>query len=906
MGVAGPPRELIRFETKDAALRDDVREVGTIVGEVIAEQCGPAVFAAVEQIRRAAILQRETGERGDLRALLDSLDSAAATDVIRGFSAYFQVVNIAERVHRIRRRREWLRDHRQLRSDSLEAAMRLLAVHCPAPADAKAFLDGLLVEPVFTAHPTEPTRRTILLKQQQIARRLVERMDSSLTPQEHAALLANIRAQVTSAWQTEEHPHTRITVSDEREQVLFFLAESIYRVIPSVYEHLEQAIAEVWGKGALTRPGIIFRFGSWVGGDMDGNPNVGPDTIRETLALHRRTALDLYRNELRAVARELSQAPSRIGFSPALLEKLAAYSAEYPAVLAGVTPRHRDMPYRVFCAQLAHRLAATRGGEEGGYAEAGEFLADLRLIAESLEANKGANAGLFAVNRLLWRAETFRFHLAALDLRQDSEMHRRCIAHCLRDGRWLDRPRAERAARLQQLLDEGAQCPLVEDQEARKTLEVFRAAGEALQIYGERAIGPYIISMAQGADDVLSVLLLARWAGLADADGVVPLDIAPLLETVDDLERGPEIVAELLDDRVYKAHLETRAKRQVVMIGYSDSNKDSGIAAARWALHLAEAALVGVAECRGIDLTLFHGRGGTISRGGGRTHTAALAAPRGAVRGRLRVTEQGEIINAKYGLRGIAIRTLEQAASSVAEATLRDGGDPPPRLWHEVMDEIAEDSRTAYRALVHEDPDFHAYFRQATPIDVIERMNIGSRPASRRSMQGIRDLRAIPWVFAWTQTRAILPGWYGVGTGLEAAIARHGEAPLREMFGQWMFMRAMLEDLEMVLAKCDMQIARHYAELADAPLQRYHEVIQAEFRRTVGLVLRLKGATELLESDPTLSRTIRLRNPYVDPMSLLQVDLLRRWRDSGREDDALFRALLLSINGIAHGLQNTG
>jgi phosphoenolpyruvate carboxylase len=905
--LAESPREPIRFESKEAPLRDDVRELGAIVGDVIAEQCGDAVFEAVEQIRRAAILERETGERGDLRELLDSLTPGAAADVIRGFSTYFQVVNIAERVHRIRRRREWLREHRELRSDSLEAAMRLLAEHRPGRAEAKAFLDSLQIEPVFTAHPTEPTRRTILLKQQQVARRLVERMNTSLTPQEHAALLANIRAQVTSGWQTEEHPHTRITVSDEREQVLFFLAESIYQVIPSVYEHLEQAIADVWGNGDdVPRPGIIFRFGSWVGGDMDGNPNVGPDTIRETLALHRRTALELYRGELRKVARELSQGPSRVGFSPALLAQLEAYARMFPDAIEYVAPRHREMPYRVFCGQLALRLAATRSGARNGYPNAEAFIADLRLIKDSLAANKGRNAGLYAVDRLLWRLETFRFHLATLDLRQDSEMHRRCIAHCLRDGQWMDRPRADRAARLRQLLDEGAQCPLVADPEAEQTLEVFRAAGEALQTYGPRAIGPYIISMAQGADDVLSVLLLARWAGLVDADGIVPLDIAPLLETVDDLERGPEIVAELLDDRVYKAHLATRKNRQVVMIGYSDSNKDSGIAAARWALHLAEEQLVGVAEARTIDLTLFHGRGGTISRGGGRTHTAALAAPRGAVRGRLRVTEQGEIINAKYGLRGIAIRTLEQAASSVAEASLRDGGEPPPALWRTIMDEVAADSRAAYRALVHEDEGFYAYFRQATPIDVIERMNIGSRPASRRAMQGIRDLRAIPWVFAWTQVRAILPGWYGVGTGLEAAIARHGEAPLRDMFGRWMFMRAMLEDLEMVLAKCDMQVARRYAELAEAPRGPYQSLIEAEYRRTVDVVLRLKGARELLEADATLSRTIRLRNPYVDPMSLLQVDLLRRWREGGREDEALFRALLLSVNGIAHGLQNTG
>jgi phosphoenolpyruvate carboxylase len=901
------PREPIRFEPKDSALRDDVRELGAIVGEVIAEQCGAAVFEAVEQIRRAAILQRETGQRGDLRALLDSLDSNAATNVIRGFSTYFQVVNIAETVHRIRRRREWLRDTRQLRSDSLEAAMQLLASHLPDQREARKFLDGLRIEPVFTAHPTEPTRRTILLKQQQIARRLIERMDPSLTPQEHAGLLANIRAQVTSAWQTEEHPHTRITVADEREHVLFFLAESIYRVIPAAYEHMVQAMASVWGEAEpVPRPGIIFRFGSWVGGDMDGNPNVGADTIRETFALHRRTALDLYRGELRDVARELSQSPSRIGFSPALLRQLEAYAQAFPRALRLVPPRHRDMPYRVFCALVGSRLAATRDGAESGYPNAETFIDDVRLIATSLSENRGRNAGLYAVHRLLWRAETFRFHLATLDLRQDAEVHRRCIAQCLKDSAWMELPRAERAARLRQLLDEGAQCPLIDEEEAQKTLEVFRAVNDALKTYGQRAIGPYIVSMAQGPDDVLSVLLLARWAGLADDTGVVPLDIAPLLETVDDLERGPEIVAELLDDRVYSAHLQTRERRQFVMIGYSDSNKDSGIAAARWALHLAEERLVGVAEDRGIDLTLFHGRGGTISRGGGRTHAAALAAPRGAVRGRLRLTEQGEIINAKYGLRGIAIRTLEQAASSVIEATLRDGGQPPPPLWREIMDQIAEEGRLAYRALVHEDEEFYSYFRQATPIDVIERMNIGSRPASRRTMRGIRDLRAIPWVFAWTQARAILPGWYGVGTGLQAAINRHGEAPLQEMFGSWMFLRAMLEDLEMVLSKCDMQIARRYAELADAPLRRYQEIIQDEFQRTVEVILRLKGARELLESDTTLSRAIRLRNPYVDPMSLLQIDLLSRWRGGGRQDDALFRALLLSVNGIAHGMQNTG
>jgi phosphoenolpyruvate carboxylase len=832
-------------------------------------------------------------------------------DVIRGFSAYFQVVNIAEKVHRIRRRRAWLRLASGTRPDSLESAMRLLVEHYADPGEAKRFLDGLLVEPVFTAHPTEPTRRTILLKQQMVARRLVERMDASLTPHEQAALLANIRAQVTEAWQTEEHPSTKITVSDEMEHVLFFLADVIYQVIPAVYEQMEDAMRQVWGAAygqdaEPPRPSPVIRFASWVGGDMDGNPNVGPATIRSTLAMHRKTALGLYRAELRKVAKELSQSPTRIGISPAVMHRISEYGETFREGIERVPPRHRDMPYRMLCALMSRKLAATEDGDPSGYANAEEFIDDLKLIAESLKSNKGANAGLFAVSRLLWRAETFRFHLATLDLRQDSEVHRRVIGSCLQDHGWMTRARDERRKILQQLLDEGRPCPPVTDAEAQRTLEVFRAAGECQARYGMRAIGPYIISMAQGADDVLSVLLLARWAGLSDEEGVVPLDIAPLFETVDDLEQGTSILAELLDDRVYRKHLESRARRQMVMIGYSDSNKDSGIAAARWALQQAQEALVAVAEQRRLDLTLFHGRGGTISRGGGKTHTAVLAAPKGAIRGRLRVTEQGEIINAKYGLRGIAIRTFEQAASSVAVATLLDGGTPPPEDWQEVMEAVAEESRRAYRALVHEDPGFYGYFRQATPIDVIERMNIGSRPPSRRQMQGIRDLRAIPWVFAWTQTRAILPGWYGVGTGLAAAVDRFGEAPLKEMFAGWGFMQAMLEDLEMVLAKCDMSIAARYAELADDELHRYHGLIRAEFDRTVGLVLRLKDAPELLAHDRTLRRTIRLRNPYVDPMSLLQVDLLKKWRDGDRRDEELFRALLLSVNGIALGLQNTG
>jgi len=417
--------------------------------------------------------------------------------------------------------------------------------------------------------------------------------------------------------------------------------------------------------------------------------------------------------------------------------------------------------------------------------------------------------------------------------------------------------------------------------------------------------------MAEGVDDVLSVLALARWAGLAPAGEQVSLDVAPLFETVADLERAASVLQELVDDPHYRAHLGARHMQQVVMIGYSDSNKDAGIAASRWALQEAQAALVETAERSGVDLTFFHGRGGTVSRGGGRIASAILSAPRGSVKGRLRVTEQGEVINAKYGLRGIAMRTLEQTVSAVALATaLPRAPDPREPAWAGIMKEIAADSRAAYRALVYDDARFVEYFQQATPIDVIQRMAIGSRPASRQDPDQpsglIEQLRAIPWVFAWTQSRHLLPGWYGLGTALDRATGRHGTAALAEMVRDWPFLRTLIDDVEMVLAVADFSIAARYARLAGALGERYFPLLRAEFDRAAAHVLALKREGALLDADPALQRSIRLRNPYVDPMSLLQIDLLERWRAAGRPDDDLFRALMASVRGIAQGLQSTG
>jgi len=887
-------RQHATFPPKDVPLRDDVRTLGALLGEVLKEQGGEALFARVEAARLAA-RRRRSGEAGAEKELVEGLrglGAREATQVVRAFSAYFGLVNMAERVHRIRRRQDYLR-RRTAQPGSLEAAVRALREGGVDQDGLRRLLSATEVVPVFTAHPTEAIRRTLLVKEQRFARALVDRIDPGrLLPQEEAAALARIRNEVTIAWQTEEHLQERPTVADEVEHVVFYLSEVVYRIVPAFYEALGDALRAVYGEGAdRDLPCPVVRFASWVGGDMDGNPNVGADTIRATLARQRELVLRRYRGEVRALFDHLSQSAALAPVDAALAERAEAYAALLPEVRPQALERYRDMPYRRFLWLVSARLDATgvEAGRAGaGYASPADLEADLELVARSLLGGRGRNAGLFLVERLIRRLRTFGFHLATLDVRQHADVHRRALAGA--------GPDAERA------------------------LEVMRAIAAARARYGPDAIGPYIVSMARGPDDVLAVLELARRAGFVEgATGAVPLDVAPLFETVDDLRHAAGTLSALLADPRYRAHVDGRGGRQVVMLGYSDSNKESGIAASRFALHDAEVALVRAADAAGARLTLFHGRGGTASRGGTKPRAAVLAEPPGAVRGRLRVTEQGEIIHAKYGLRAIALRTLELMTGAVLETTARDlhpapglagaaspAGPPPEIAFAAVAADIARESRAAYRALVFDDRQFEAYFRAATPIDVIERLNIGSRPAKRTGQSGIEDLRAIPWVFAWTQSRHILPGWYGAGAALARAAERHGIDRLREMARAWPTFANLLSDVEMVLAKADMPIAARYAELAGKAGARIYPLVLAEFELTRRLVCDVQETRELLDRDAVLRRAIRLRNPYVDPMSLVQVELLGRWRAGGRKDPELEQALFATVRGIARGLQNTG
>lgn len=903
-------RQDITFEDKDSELRNDVRTLGTLVGDLISEQGGERLFDFVEAARLRAIRRRENNDvPGEtLPELVSDQDPAFATEVIRAFSTYFQMTNTAEKVHRIRRRREHLREVGHYQPGGFEDTLLKLKAAGFDIAAVQRILDALRIEPVFTAHPTEPTRRTILRKEQRIVRRLIDMLNPTMTAQETEANLANIRLEVTTGWQTHEHPSEQMTVADELEHVLFFLTDVLYRVIPPFYEDIENAALRVYGEEArrLKVPDFLH-FASWVGGDMDGNPNVTAKTIRSTMARQRSLILNLYFNECATLSAKLSQSDGRIGVDDAVHQKIGEYRGVFPNAYHAVPARHRDMPYRVLLRLVQQRLQATYDDDAYPYESAAQFEADIRIIADSLANNKGEHAGLFAVRRLLRRIGTFRFHLATLDVRQDAMVHRQVIGELLGEDDWLEWTAEQRSARLVEAIESKESAPDRQSIIARKTLAVFQAISFCRRKYGNEAIGPFIISMTQGEDDMLSILLLANWSELHTRRFNVPLDIAPLLETVDDLQRAPKIMRALLDNPLYRSHLEYRKNRQIVMIGYSDSNKDSGLASARWALHHAQIELVDSFKDEAITLRLFHGRGGTVSRGGSKTHVAVLGSPPGTVEGYLRVTEQGEIINEKYGLRAIALRTFEQITGSVSLATAMPqhrGTDMPE--WHAMMQLIADKSRETYRKLVYETPGFYDYFRNATPIDLIERMRIGSRPASRRGGSGVEHLRAIPWVFAWAQSRHMFPGWYGLGSGLRAAAEQFGDSAFRNMFSEWYFMRALIADAEMVLAKSDLRIAEYYSELAGESHERFFTLIEEEFQLTRNFILDLSDHQNLLEGDLTLQRAIMLRNPYVDPMSLMQVDLLRRWRASGCEDKDLFEALLASVNGIAQGLQNTG
>jgi phosphoenolpyruvate carboxylase len=900
-----PPLRSVESPATDVLLRDDVKQLGTMVGEILAEQEGNEFLAQVERIRVAAIQRRENSR--DIQALahdLSGLDLKLAEQLVRAFALWFQAVNLAERVHRIRRRRDYQKLGTAPQPGGLNAVIQQLRTEGVSLEELTQLLQRLHIEPVFTAHPTEAIPRALLNKERDVVHRLLEDIDRALTPNERRKARGRIRVSLTSAWQTSELPSEKPSVRDEMEHVGFYLSEVLYRVLPSFQEALEDAVSQVYGE-CPALPNVLH-FSTWVGGDMDGNPNVGAATILDTLNAQRDLVLKAYRTDLLGLRTVLTQSTARITVDEKVLQRIEHYKKILPATSALATEHQADMPYSELLNLMVRRLNETVKNSPVAYSNPGEFANDLALIDGSLQDHRGEHAGRSALIRIIRRVECFGFHLAALDLRQDSAIHDAALSELLAQTHFSQASPDDRAPILHTLILEG-KTTQEQSSISKPVLDVFRAIRDGRERFGAQAFGPYIVSMSRSAADALAVLALARVAGFSESNQHVALDVAPLFETVADLEAAESSLRSLFADPVYRQHLQQRGMKQMVMLGYSDSAKDGGILASRWALQRTQVALTTLAQESGIRIVFFHGRGGSASRGGGKTERAVNASPRGSVDGYLRLTEQGEVIHRKYGVRALAERNLEQMTGAVLRATLRPRVIEPREIeWRELTTQIANDARLNYRALVHDDPSFATYFRAATPIDVIERLRIGSRPSRRGNKGGVESLRAIPWVFSWGQNRSGLTGWYGVGSALTTAVEQHGHTAIAEMASDWPFFATLLDDIEMVLAKSDMAIFERYSLLAGDQHAYYFKTIRDEFARCQNAILSIKNQKNLLQNDQRLAQSIRLRNPYVDPISLLQVDLLARWRAAERPEDELFHALVATVNGIAAGVQNTG
>jgi phosphoenolpyruvate carboxylase len=913
----------------DRPLRDDIRFLGRLLGDTIREQEGDERFDLIETIRRTAVRFRRDGDRRarrELEAILSELSSETALVVTRGFTYFSQLANLAEDLHRNRRRR--VHDLAGDRSpESLAAALERVKRGGGGFEDVARFFREAFVSPVLTAHPTEVQRKSILDNHRKIARILAERERGGLTPRELAAGEAELRRVILVLWQTSLLREKRIEVEDEIENVLSYYRATLLREIPRLYAEMEEDVAAAFpGERSAIEP--ILRMGAWIGGDRDGNPFVNAEVTRRALARHAATALDFHLEEVHELGAELSQSTLHVDVS----DELAALAASAPDGTAG----KRREPYRAALKGIYARLAATermlsgrapaRAGvaEAAPYARPEDLLRDLEVLASSLAAHGAARLAEGRLRDLLRAVRVFGFSLAPLDLRQHARVHERVVDELFRTGTaragYGDLAEAKKQA---WLLEELAiprllRSPFVElSEETTAELEILDAAAELQRRFAGGAVANYVISGADAPSDVLEVALLLGEVGLflPGSPGSTPhlgLSIVPLFETIDDLRRAEAIVDELLSIDVYRAMLHGRGDLQQVMLGYSDSNKDGGYLTSNWELHRAKQGLVRVCDRHGVALELFHGRGGTVGRGGGPSHQAILAQPPGSVRGRIRVTEQGEVISSKYGDPGIGRRNLEVLVSATLEATIlgeREHAAESP-LWHELMDALSASGYRAYRALVYETPGFLRFFRTATPIREIAELNIGSRPASRKKSDRIEDLRAIPWVFSWSLARILLPGWYGFGTAVRELFDARGRetiATLREMEREWPFFRALVSNMDMVLAKADRNIASRYAALVDDRelRERVFGRIEAEMAATVEAVLEITGQRELLERNPTLRRSFRNRSPYIDPLNHVQVEALRRFR-GGDADEGVKRAILLTMNGIAAGLRNSG
>ncbi len=912
---------------REKPLRTDVRFLGNILGKVIIQQEGYEIFEIEEKVRTLTKDMRADyvkSQKDNLVATIKSLSNDDIYKVARAFTSYFKLVNIAEQNHRIRRRREYkyISDTRDSVEGSVESLFETLGERKIPYREFKTLLDKMSIELVLTAHPTEVNRHIVLEKFRHISYLLEEFQNPILSAEEKNSIYMDIKAEVTSLWQTEEVLSFKITPIDEARSAHYYFQETIFEALTTVYLEFEDKIKEHYGLDKIELP-PFFRFGSWVGGDRDGNPFVTHSTTLEVLRMQMELVLGKYLEQIERLNNQLSSSRKQVPVSEELLE-----SIERDKKLFGPDSgiKNHDESYRIKLSYIEKKIVGTLNKLNKwqyvyAYGSKEELLADLEIIDRSLRQNRGALLAESNLKKLLRQVSVFGFYLAKLDIRQNSEVHKRGleeITERLEMVKYKELSDDEKFKWLSEQIQNPR--PLIPgwlelSPDTTELLKTFKAIRDAHRNINHSCIDTYIISMTSNASNVLEVLLLAKEADLYINDGgriISSLNIVPLFETIDDFRNAPQIMKRLYDSPVYREHLRARGDITEIMIGYSDSGKDGGHLCSSWEIHKAQRSLKKLADDYGLRNKFFHGRGGTVSRGGGPTNQAILARPSGTVDGMIKITEQGEVIYSNYSLPEIAEDNLELVLSSVILTSL--GKEHIKPEWEEVMEELSSKAREKWRSLIYEDDDFYPYFQQATPISVLQQMQIGSRPAKRRQTEKIEDLRAIPWVFSWTQNRHLITGYYSVGSALNEFIVKNPEknlSILKDMYNNWRFFKSHIDNIQMTLSRADMWIGLEYSFLV-SPRElgkRVFKKVRNEYELTEEIVLQITGQDNILENNQFLRKSIELRNPYIDSLSYIQVALLRRLLKSDmpeEEKEALKDIIKLTVNGISAGLKNTG
>jgi phosphoenolpyruvate carboxylase len=891
-------------------LNQDVRELGALLGEIITLQSSTSEFETVETLRTSAIDYRrgDADDREVVDRTIEALSPEEQDVVARAFTTYFELINLAEERQRVREIREGSQEGTL--EDSVRDAVETLADRGVDADTLEAVLEDVLIQPTFTAHPTEARRKTVKAKLREVAEHLRELDETRLTDDEEREVKRDIEAEVTSLWQTPQVRDRRPEVTDEALNVQWYIENVLFEVIREVYDGLEAAIDDEFDEDVSVPK--LYEFRSWAGSDRDGNPFVTPEVTEETLDRHRAAVISMYRDRLSELAGNLSQDDDNVDVGRRFQERLEAHRDRLPNVAAEARERNPGEPYRQKLHLMGESVLRVDDVRSGGYESVDRFLEDIDVLAESLRANGAESIAETAIDPLYRTVDTFGFSLASLDLRDHRAMHTTAIAETV-ERHGIDYPGMDERERVDFLTEAILQDESVVDltnadglsEDAERVVRRFREAADWQREYGVDAIDTYCISWCEESSHVLEVLFLADQAGIVDLPGYCGLDIVPLLESKYALDGARRIIGTLFENEAYRMALDARGDLQEIMLGYSDSNKENGFLAANWSLFRNQRRLAAITDDYDIEMRLFHGRGGSISRGGGPMNDAMLALPNETVSGQIKFTEQGEAISEKYANDRIAERNLEQMLNAQVRARHNAMNQPTenvPEVWVEAMETAAEAARVEYRDLL-ETEGFVEYFETATPITVIENLNMGSRPASRSEERSVEDLRAIPWVFSWTQARCIITGWYGLATGLQAYLDDGGDVEtLGEMYEEWPFFRTTLDRASLALARTEMGIAEEYAALAPDDLRdRIFSRIREEYEDGAELVRTISGQDHLVARE-WLRENMARRNPYVDPLNLLQVQLLSQSHLTERER----QTLRLTVQGIAAGMKNTG